>query len=159
MPVKATIARAEVEHVAAIAERVRTADKAEIYAACGLPPYEALVRSWAVSDHSWTGFLDGVPAAMFGVTQASLVTGTGKPWLIGTDLLDKSPLTFLKECRPFMPEIERRYARLENYVDARNSRAIRWLKWLGFEMGQAEPYGFQKLPFIRFYKERSWALN
>ena len=37
-----------------------------------------------------------------------------------------------------------------NYVDARHTDAIRWLKWLGFEFDEAAPYGPFDLPFYRF---------
>lgn len=151
---KITVLRAELEHIGPIAERVRPADRAEIYACCSLPPYEALVRSYAVSDHSWTALFDGEPACMFGVTHASLITDTGRPWMIGTELLDQHQLSFLRACKPFMVNIERQYARLENYVDVRNTRAVRWLKWLGFEVGSPEAYGYLKLPFHKFTMER-----
>ena len=35
-------------------------------------------------------------------------------------------------------------------VDARNARAIRWLRWLGFRIHPAEAHGIQGLPFHRF---------
>jgi hypothetical protein len=151
---KITIVRAQVEHCPPIADRVRAADRAELWATCCLDPYQALVRSWAISDHSWTALFDEEPACMFGVTQASLLTDSGRPWMISTDLVDRYPMSFLKEQKPFMVHIWRRYAQLENYVDARNTRSIRWLKWLGFEMGQPEPYGALNLPFIKFKMER-----
>ena len=151
---KVEIVRAQAEHITPVADYVREADRAELWALACLPPYEALVRSWATSDHSWTAIFDGVPACMFGVTQASLITDTGRPWMISTDVVDRYPLSFLREQKPFMVNIRRSYARLENYVDVRNTRSIRWLKWLGFVMGEAAPYGALKLPFIKFTMER-----
>ena len=37
-----------------------------------------------------------------------------------------------------------------NYVDARHTDAIRWLKWLGFTLHPATPYGPFDLPFHKF---------
>lgn len=42
------------------------------------------------------------------------------------------------------------FALLTNYVDARNAVSIRWLRWLGFEIEPAAPFGIHGLPFHRF---------
>ena len=147
------IVKADPSHCNAIAEHVRDADRAELWAVCCIPPWEALIRCWAISDHSWAGIFDGEPVCMFGVTQASLLTDTGRPWMISTTAVDRYPLSFLRKQQSFMPHVRRGYARLENYVDVRNTRSIRWLKWLGFAMGEAQPYGALKLPFYKFSME------
>lgn len=151
---KAVIVRADTDHIKPIAERVREADRLELYAATGMSPLDALVRSFALSDHSWVGLADGEPVCMFGVTMASLMTDTGRPWMIGTDLIDQHAVRFIKECRPIVRQMKALYGRLENHIDARNTRAIRWLHWLGFKVEtQTEPYGFLKLPFHKFTME------
>ena len=45
------------------------------------------------------------------------------------------------------------YRLLQNHVDARNTEAVRWLGWLGFEMDPALPFGPDQLPFHRFHWE------
>ena len=42
------------------------------------------------------------------------------------------------------------YTWLVNWVDDRNTCAIRWLKWMGFTIHEPEPYGVANLPFRRF---------
>jgi RimJ/RimL family protein N-acetyltransferase len=47
------------------------------------------------------------------------------------------------------------FGRLENYVHAENKASVRWLKWLGFTMDEAAPYGPRGENFIHFYKALS----
>ena len=49
-----------------------------------------------------------------------------------------------------MKDITKDYSLLINFVDARHGVAIRWLKWLGFKVFPAKPFGPDKLPFHRF---------
>ena len=42
------------------------------------------------------------------------------------------------------------YRVLTNYADARNTTAIRWLRWLGFNILPAIPFGLDGLPFHPF---------
>jgi hypothetical protein len=43
------------------------------------------------------------------------------------------------------------YPQLENHVDARNRRALRWLGWLGFTIEAPAPWGVEGRPFHRFW--------
>lgn len=151
---KVEIVPAEAEHITAIAPKVREADRQELWATACMKPIDALICSYAVSKLAWTGLVDGEPVCMFGVAPASLLTSTGRPWMIGTDLIDRYSTTFLRRCKGRVREMLRYYQSLENYVDLRNERAIRWLDWLGFEFEGPYPYGVLKLPFMRFTMER-----
>ena len=145
------IVRAELVHCQVIADNIREPDRDELWAIGYLSPFNALMRSWAVSDKSWTALFDGMPACMFGVSMGSAITDTGRPWLIGSRLIDRYPLSFLKGCKPHMDEVRKQYMYLENYVDVRNIRAIKWLKWMGFSVSdRPEPYGVMQLPFYYF---------
>jgi len=46
------------------------------------------------------------------------------------------------------------YSHLENWVDARNTKAINWLRWLGFTVHDPVPFGVAGLPFHRFDMRR-----
>jgi hypothetical protein len=39
-----------------------------------------------------------------------------------------------------------------NHVYAKNRMSIRWLKWLGFELGVAEPFGPSAALFHPFWR-------
>ncbi|MNJ26358.1 hypothetical protein D3C77_208360 [compost metagenome] len=81
----------------------------------------------------------GQVVAMFGDLQ--LDDRTGVPWLISTNAVDQHRRSFLVECDREVAEMRRRHQVLINYTDARYTKALRWLRWLGFEMHDAVPYG------------------
>ena len=73
--------------------------------------------------------------------------------MLATDLLDLHSFRFLRECGTGIVAISAEFTIIENYCDARNSITVRWLKWLGFTVEEAEPYGVYNMPFHHFYKE------
>lgn len=137
----------DIEHLAA---RMRQADRDEI-AACGRPdPVVALRRCVALSDLLWTATTNDEVACMFGVGPLSLLGGVGTPWMLGTDLITQHPGAFIRHSRPYIAVMLAAYPHLHNYVDARNTRAIRWLKRAGFTVASPVPYGPNKMPFHPF---------
>lgn len=148
---EATIVPATQEHARQFAPLLRAADVAEVWAAGQVTPLEALERGIGASPGTcWAGFIDGEPVAIFGVTTASLLSGIGVPWMLGTDLIEKHQVTFLRHCRPIVARWREDFAVLINMVDARNTTAHRWLRWLRFELGEPQPHGPEGLPFIPF---------
>jgi hypothetical protein len=143
-------------HADVIAENVRPADKAELWATAHSTPAQVMAMGMKYSEWSMTGLADGVPVCMFGVYRDSFLIDVGTPWMVGSRLLDRHAKTFIQHCRPALLEMQRGYDRLENYVDARNVRSINWLRRMGFTVEeQAEPYGFDKLPFHKFWKVKN----
>lgn len=139
-------------HVDLILPHVRAADALEL-SALGVSALEAMLVGIKLSSSTWTGFCDGEAVTMFGVVPISVVTGLGAPWLVSTDKLERYQFAFLRRCRPYLRTMMRAYPDLSNFVDARNTTAIRWLKWLGFEISTPIPYGYKGELFHRFYKE------
>ncbi len=138
------------EHIPAIAAAMRAADRQEVAAASGRSPGAALHCSLRVSIEAWTGLIDGRPVCMFGLGCPSLLGGVGVPWLLGTDQLKRHQMAFLRRNRAVVARWAARYPRLINFVDARNLTSIRWLRWLGFVIDPARPYGLAGLPFHPF---------
>lgn len=146
------IREAAFEDVALIAANARPADVAEL-AATGSDPAMAMYKGLVVSTHAWTGLVNDEPVCMFGVAPRSVVTGRGAPWLIGSTGLERYVATFIRRCAPEVQKMRDSYNLLENFVDARNDLAIRWLMWLGFTIQPAAPYGINGEPFHRFLME------
>ena len=148
-----SIVPAAISHIPHIAANIREADKTELWDYLLMRPMEALTMSLEVSTLAWTGMADDIPVCMFGVAPASTLTDTGRPWMIGTRLVDVYAFAFLRRNRKMVEVMKDHYPRLENYVEDCNTRAIQWLKWLKFTIGRPEPIGpFQK-PFCMFWME------
>lgn len=148
---EAKIIPATENHALLVAHRTRFADRDELWAAAQVDPLQAILLSMRASSNTCaTLMLDGVPAAVFGCRYDGQ---TGYPWLVGTDLLVKNAKTFLQLCPTWINKMREGVTLLENYVDARNVVAIRWLKRMGFSFDEAAPYGPLNLPFHRFTME------
>lgn len=142
----------DIEHVAA---NMRQADIEEITAGTGSSPADALIESVMLSTACLALDIDGEPAAIFGVAPLTGMLGSmGSPWLLGTRLLERRPRALIALGPYYRDGMLAMYPHLVNYVDARNTRSIRWLKWLGFEFDEAKPHGAAGLPFHRFELRR-----
>lgn len=105
-------------------------------------------------DHSlycWSAVdQDGRLVAMLGVVAADLLGGLGVPWMLGTDLVEQQQRALVRLSRAYIPRMMQALPKLVNYVDARNERAIRFLRHAGFYVAKAEPHGPLGLPFHPF---------
>ena len=137
-----------------LAERARQSDIDELQAAAGITPTEAMAGGLRESIKTWTGYLDGIPCCMFGVAQVDVADQIGACWMTGTDLIDLHPRAFLEGSRKAFAEMLTIHPTLINYADARHSKALRWLRWLGAEINEAHPYGVEGLPFHFFQVRR-----
>lgn len=139
------------EHISAVLNDIRQADVDELWAAAMTTPEKEMIRH---IDGATTGLVDGVPVCVFGVTHTNDISGVAIPWLITTNRLEKHARLFLAHCRGVVMGMRSGCRLLVNYVDARNTRAIKWLRWLGFTL-DAEPiaFGVQGFPFYRFTME------
>ena len=140
------IEQATVDHVLKLVPR--QADIDEVYAACGLTANDALLSSINLDGEHFAGFVDDELVCIFGVGG---LYGVGIPYMIGTDNLMRHRKSFLVYSRGFIDKMKRRYSYMTNFVDARNVASIAWLKWLGFSIDYAVPFGFLGLPFHRFH--------
>ena len=143
---------ASVADVTGLAPHLRAADVAEIRAASGLESVEGLVRSFDLSTHVWAvRDATGRPIALWGVGPLSLVEGRGCPWLLAADAFEALGPDIARLSRPLLAAMRDLYPRLENHVDARHRKAVRWLSWLGFTIEPAMPWGVEGRPFHRFW--------
>ena len=79
--------------------------------------------------------------------------GTGSPWLLGSDEIPDIKEHFLPQSLEWVKVMQKQYKVLLNYIDARNSYAFKWLKFLGFEFTKDVPnYGYEKRTFIEFMR-------
>ena len=149
------ITPAHPSHIAPVAAHMREADRREVWASHRHTPQDALEASLAASDLAWTCFVDDAPAFMWGAARAgSLITRRGAPWLLGTDALYAVRRDFVRLSPEYVAAMQKRFARLENFVHAGNRLSIHWLERLGFTLLR-EPVRMNNEPFYRFYRERA----
>lgn len=71
---------------------------------------------------------------MFGLVPQVRPSGIvfGVVWLLGSDLIDRVRMRFLRECKGHLDELARGCHATGNIVHAANTLHIRWLRWLGY---------------------------
>lgn len=153
--IRVEVVRATPQHVAEIARAVRPADREELWACRMQTPEQVMQRGIEMSDKAMAGLVNGRAVCMWGVVHDSLIGPCGTPWMVGTMALDEYAKTFLRRCKKGLVDMFEGYQHLENFVDARNTKAIQWLKWLGFNVDkEPQEYGMLKLPFHKFTMRR-----
>lgn len=143
------------ELIQAVASAMREADLAELAAGGYEDPEHALRLCVAASQHTGVLLYDGEPAVLMGVHVPSVIGNSCAPWLLSTAAVERYPLSYTREMRKIVAMLAEHYGRLENYVDARYQRAVRWLGLIGFTVLGDEhaidgPNGHR---FLRFVKE------
>lgn len=140
------------EHVEALVRNMREADRAECIAA-GQPNLHMVVaRGVRSSAWSLTALIDGEVAAIIGVAplRGSLLTDTGVPWMLGTDLVPRHRRALTRVAPGYIARMLQTYPHLINAVHARNTVAVNWLRRVGFTLAPAEPHGPFREPFHVF---------
>lgn len=135
-----TMLPATEEDACELAPLLRAEDRDEVLA-LGLDPVDGLLQSVAGAHEAWTYRTDGRIICMAGVGPLSLIGATGVPWLLGSDLVPAHRRAFLVETRRAVARWLTFFPLLSNVVDARYDAAIRWLRWLGFTIGEPFPLG------------------
>ncbi|RCL00940.1 MAG: hypothetical protein JSC189_001033 [Candidatus Tokpelaia sp. JSC189] len=135
------VVRADPDHIGAIGDNIRKADRDEVMALGGLSPHQALDYSLKKSHCAFTWLIDDVPVAIFGVGDINVLTCVGAPWLLGTKRIEKHWRVFLRGSRHWCHQLFKSYRLLRNVVDDRNDVSKRWLEWLGFTLFEPRPLG------------------
>lgn len=139
--------------VLAVVADLRDADRDEIAALVGAEGVlDAVDTSVGSSARAWTLTDDGLPIAVFGVAPSEL-RGVGMPWLVGTPRILKRQRSFMRLCATYIARMHELFPVLINVVDSRNTRAIAWLRHVGFEFGPPANIGVEKRLFYPFSRK------
>lgn len=120
---------------------LRASDLAECRA-YGHPDIAASIASCV--DRSvlcWTGLVDGELAAIFGAAPVNMLAGIGSPWMLGTPVLDRHQRILVRRTPEYIGKMLKAFPHLVNYVHAKNTTSVRWLRRLGFTLHDAVPCG------------------
>ena len=136
------------EDCAELAINLRQADLTELALAGSPGPYDSLMRGVAYSESPQAVIgPNGDVVAMGGVVR--LTPQVGSPWMLGSESLVGIKWAFLRECRGRLQQLHGQYPALYNQVWEGNHVHIRWLKWLGFTVGEAP---LDRPNFLPFWK-------
>ena len=152
---KIKIVPAALEHVDLMKDNMRQQDIAEVKAASGGDIGRALENGIKISTRCWSVLLNDEPVGVFGVAPKSLLSVKGIPWLLGTNDIPKIKWVIKRKSKHFLNLMFQEFPVLENHVDVRNTLSVRWLKWMGFQFAEPQPYGVEGRPFMRFFKEKN----
>jgi hypothetical protein len=136
-----------------LAPNMRRADQEEIWASSMAKPLASLAAAIRASSISRTGWADGSIVCIFGIAPRTMISDHGIVWMLGSNLLPDHSFRFLRECKEGLVDISAGFSIIENWCDARNTVTLRWLRWLGFTIEDAQPYGVYRLPFHHFYSK------
>ena len=125
------------------------ADDVTECAAMGHAPKQALRDGLIASTLSFTALVDGRPEAMFGLVVTSALNGEGTPWMLGTDAIYDHPRAMLRWGPRFVAAMLDSTPALSNLVAVDNVRAIRFLRRLGFSIGE-DRIMFASTEFVTF---------
>lgn len=137
-----------------LSETMRKADIEEVWAAAKRDPLTALEFSWKMSPETYTARANGKVMCIYGVAHPTLLSSQGVPWMLGSDILPYHAKEFLRGSKEYIKYISEKYKVLANVVDQRNTDAIRWLKWAGFDVQDPVEFGPFKMPFRPFIMEK-----
>jgi hypothetical protein len=135
---------ATMAHARAI--RLRPGDRREIEA-LGETPESAFTKTLARSLWAETYLIDGEPAVMRGVIPLCLLGGIANAWLLSGEPVERHRKSFLELTRRGVERLRGEHRLLLSWVHADYARAIRWLRWLGFDLEPARPLGPLGAPF------------
>ena len=77
----------------------------------------------------------------------------GMIWLLSSPEISNMPLTFLRHCKKVLECYNQTFPVLYNYIDARNTLHLKWLKWLGFQFIKVhQNFGYEQRKFIEFIR-------
>lgn len=135
------VSKLNVLELCAFREKMREEDRLEWYyvSSCsfGCTPISELHDALCLYDED-----EGEVYAIGGIEGNTI-------WVVCTNLVDQHPLSFLHFCKPFFKQWVT-YP-VTNYVWMKNTKHIKWLKWLGAKFcGYAEING---QPFQKFILE------
>jgi hypothetical protein len=135
------IVEAKEEHVTALRGRLRRGDYIECSAFNPADPDDMVRQSFINSDHCWAWIVGGRVGAMFGVQQDAKRPKVGLVWMVSTPDVEERPLYVARQSVLFVQMMLKAFDQLEALVDYRYAATLRWLGWLGFDLGWPEKKG------------------
>jgi hypothetical protein len=104
----------------------------------GAKAFDFLRQCIQNSAEAWAGFIDGNIACVWGISRGSMLGDSAFVWLNTTDELEKHPFVFVRHSQIRLAELRQRYHYIYGFVQVDNEPSVKWLRWLGFKLGDVE---------------------
>ena len=142
----------DLDDVKQLSKNLRQEDIDEIKANANVTPYFALSTGVKYSHLPLTIMSDeNKPIMIMGVIPHG--KNLGMIWLLSSPDIKLISIPFLRNCKGVLNLYLKSFPILYNYIDARNTVHLNWLKWLGFSFIKVhEHFGYEKRKFIEFIK-------
>lgn len=141
---------ATLAHAKDLGPRLRQADCDEVKAGSGMEAEDVLILAVAHAKRADAWFRDDRLIAISGISGSLIDPAVGVVWMLGSDEVDEFPKQLLKGQRQYVRDLLQGHDMLLNFVDNRNIKAHKWLRWLGFQLGDPRPFGAAGLLFRPF---------
>ena len=132
-----------------VVNNIRKEDKEEVEG-LGFPilhvPYSIVVSEHATAFFNKEGDIAGI-AGVF-----RLENNIGQIWMLCTPVIHDAPLTFVRQAKKWLSDIQADYHLLWNLADARNHIHRKLLNHLGFKAIQTRLVGPYNLPYLEIVK-------
>jgi len=140
------------EDVVEVASNLRQGDIDEAQAMYGIDAGVYLPRSYDPS-RTWVFFNDqGHNFGLAGVAPTG-DPNLGQVWMVSTPDLYKNKTVFLRKCGAFIDMLNELHPILFNWVDARQTDHLKWLKWQGFiATSKKLSWGAAGIPFYEMVR-------
>ena len=143
-----------IDDVEYLSTRLRQSDIDEVWASHNHTPHEALKISLERSTLCLTIVDNNIPIAMFGINPDFILSDKAVIWFLSSDGIYKIKKRFLRNCKIFINMMLDQYEILYNFVDARNTDSIKWLKSLGADISAPFVFGSERMKFCYFSFKR-----
>lgn len=137
------IVKGSVDYANELSDHLRPIERRELWASHARPAWSIIPNTIKNSAESYAVFNDDKQLmCMTGVVPFHtdiLTGGQASPWLLSTHHMQPRPL--LQWTKLFIEKWKTEYWLLFNYIHEPYKASIRWAKWSGFKVYDAEPYG------------------
>jgi len=121
--------------------------------ALGVDPKRAMRAQFRAAVQRKTYFVDGKIVAMSGLC-GPLLANVGNPYLVTAKGVERFPVAIVRHARAAVDQMLMLRQRLEGYVLADYTGAVRLLEVVGFTLDPPQPLGPTGAMFCKFWKER-----
>jgi len=144
----------EQDYEAVMALELRPLEIREGWAVSGMNYLTTLALSISLSEPQdlWVSTVGGEVSGIFGITIFE-EGEMGVPWFVSnskTFATRTNQKLFLRYSRDIIEWMEFRCAYMINVISLKNTKSIRWLRWLGFEIDESQAFTYDRDPELKF---------